>query len=68
MEMIDIIDENGDITGQTRDRKDVHKYGLLHHASGLIIVAKQKRGGVLYIISTALPSQRKERRTLGYVC
>ena len=37
MECLDLIDENGNLTGEIASRKDVHKLGLLHHASGLII-------------------------------
>lgn len=49
MEKIDIIDQDGNITGEVKDRNDVHKYGLPHHASGVIFVAKI--GGGNYILS-----------------
>ena len=49
MEKLDIIDKNGKITGEVRDRKDVHKFGLLHHASGVVFVART--GGGFCILS-----------------
>ena len=45
MERLDIIDENGNLTGEACDRKDVHRLGLLHHASGVIIVSPNSSGG-----------------------
>ncbi len=45
MEIIDIIDINGRLTGKSCSRKDAHKYGLLHQASGVIILSKLNGGG-----------------------
>lgn len=52
MEKIDLIDNSGNLTGETRDRKSVHKYGLLHHASGVIVVSESIGGGLQDFIST----------------
>lgn len=38
MEYIDIVDENGNKTGEIRSRVDVHKYGLLFQAVHLWVV------------------------------
>lgn len=40
MERLDIIDKKGNLTKNTATRKEVHQKGLLHHASGLIIVRR----------------------------
>lgn len=42
MEKLDIIDENGNLTGKSEDRKVVHKLGLRHHACGIIIFHDDK--------------------------
>lgn len=43
MEYLDIIDENGKIIAK-EDRKTVHKNGLKHHASGIVILDKSGGG------------------------
>ena len=40
MEKLDIIDKQGKLTNNTATRNEVHQKGLLHHASGLIIVRR----------------------------
>lgn len=45
MEYLDIIDENGNLTGKQKPRNDVHASGMLHHASGLIIYRRLVSGG-----------------------
>lgn len=40
MEMIDLITQEGSLTGKVAERKQIHREGLLHHASGLIILRK----------------------------
>ena len=42
MEYLDIIDINGNLTSKSEERKAVHQNGLLHHASGVIFVRKNK--------------------------
>lgn len=42
MEMLDIIDIKGNKTNLQEDRKIVHKKGLLHHASGVVFIRKNK--------------------------
>ena len=59
MEKIDLIDNSGNLTGETRDRKSVHKYGLLHHASGVIVVSESSGGG--YKILSQQRSFKKEK-------
>lgn len=59
MELIDIIDTNGNLTGQTADRKTVHAKGLLHHASGLIIYRQKPNGG--YELLSQQRSLKKEK-------
>lgn len=59
MEKIDIIDKEGRLTGEVRDRKDVHKFGLLHHASGVIILSKSSGGG--YRLLSQQRSYQKEK-------
>ncbi len=59
MEMIDIIDNNGRLTGKVCGRKDVHKYGLLHHASGVIMLSKVSGGGIEYSLNNVLIKKRK---------
>ncbi len=44
MELLDIIDDNGNIISKA-NRKLVHEKGLRHHASGLIIIDKMPGGG-----------------------
>lgn len=44
MEKVDLIDKNGNLTGKVETRKEVHKNGLPHQASGLIIVRREKNG------------------------
>ena len=39
-EILDIIDEDGNLLGFSQDRKLVHEQGLLHHASGIILLNK----------------------------
>lgn len=69
MERLDIIDTDGNLTGETRDRKAVHELGLLHHASGVIILsADRSGGGVQDIVPTKILSKREECRALGHVC
>lgn len=51
MEMLDLIDENGYLTGQQKDRKEVHKQGLLHHASGVVILSNSSGGGRCKLLS-----------------
>ncbi len=60
MEKIDIIDKQGFLTGEVCDRKDVHKFGLLHQASGVIIVSKTNAGGgIRYYLNKGLSKKRK---------
>ncbi len=42
MEKLDIIDEKGNLTGESEGRKIVHKLGLRHHACGIIIYNNDK--------------------------
>lgn len=42
MEYLDIIDINGNLTSKSEERKVVHQNGLLHQASGVIFVRKNK--------------------------
>lgn len=42
MEKLDIIDEEGNLTGQSEERKIVHKLGLRHRACGVIIFHDDK--------------------------
>ena len=42
MEKLDIIDENGNLTGKSEERKIVHSLGLRHHACGIIIYSGNK--------------------------
>ena len=51
MEYIDLIDKNGNLRNETAERKEIHKNGLLHHASGLIIVRKLNGGGGYQLLS-----------------
>ena len=51
MELLDIIDDNGNIISKA-NRKLVHEKGLRHHASGLIIIDKMPGGGVQDAFST----------------
>ncbi len=37
MEKLDLLDERGVPTGESEDRKIIHKLGLRHHACGVII-------------------------------
>ena len=63
MEIIDIIDINGRLTGKSCSRKDANKYGLLHQASGVIILSKLNGGGMEYSHNNALI---KKKRMLDY--
>ena len=38
MELLDIVDENNNLTGKIVDREIVHKEGLLHREVGVIII------------------------------
>lgn len=38
MELIDIVDENNELTGDTVDRKEVHKKGLWHREVAILIL------------------------------
>lgn len=61
MEIIDLIDENGNLTGQTCDRKIVHKEGLLHMASGLIIIKPNIVNGGGYSLLSQQRSYKKDK-------
>lgn len=41
---MDLIDKNGVLTGEKESRDNIHRLGLLHHASGLVILGG---GGIL---------------------
>ncbi len=57
MEIFDLIDNNGNLTGEKADRKLVHNRGLKHHAVGLLIT----RGGVEKQILLQKRSLKKEK-------
>lgn len=38
MELLDIVDENNNFTGKSKDREMIHKEGLLHREVGVIII------------------------------
>ena len=63
MEKIDLIDNSGNLTGETRDRKSVHKYGLLHHASGVIVVSESIGGATRFYLNRG---HLKRRRMQGF--
>ena len=46
MELLDILDENGNRTGQARERNLVHTYGTWHATSHVWIVRKREDGGM----------------------
>lgn len=46
MELLDIVDENGEPTGEVRDREEIHSKGLLHRTSHLWIVRDNDKGGL----------------------
>ena len=38
MELIEIVDENGDFTGQIMDKEEAHDKNLLHNEVGIFII------------------------------
>lgn len=42
MEFIDVVDENGNNTGEVLPRNEIHKLGRWHNASGVIVVNSKK--------------------------
>lgn len=38
MELIEIVDENGDFTGQVMDKEEAHDKNLLHNEVGIFII------------------------------
>ena len=46
MELLDIMDENGNRTGQARERNLVHTYGTWHATSHVWIIRKREDGGM----------------------
>ena len=55
MEMIDVLDENGIKTGEVLSRDEVHKIGLWHKASGVLIINSKHE------ILLQLRSRQKEK-------
>ena len=49
MELLDIVDENGEPTGEVRDREEIHSKGLLHRTSHLWIVRDNDKQLRFYI-------------------
>lgn len=43
MELIDIVDENGDFTGQTMDKDEAHDKNLLHNEVAAFIINDKKQ-------------------------
>ena len=67
MEYLDILDEQGNITGKTEERKIVHEQGLWHYHVGIWIMNKQ---GELLFQKRAITKKRnpnKWGRTGGHV-
>lgn len=48
-ELFDILNENGELTGEARPRSEVHRKGLLH-ASVHIWAARRRLGGTEYLL------------------
>lgn len=46
MELIDVLDENGKVTGRVEDRKTIHEQGLWHTHVGVWIM--NKNGELLF--------------------
>lgn len=46
MELLDVLDESGQKTGQTRERSLVHAYGTWHATSHVWIIQKRPDGGM----------------------
>lgn len=62
MEMLDLIDENGNLIGEQKERKEIHKNGLFHHASGVIILSRLSKasgGGTRFSHNKDLIRKRK---------
>ena len=63
MELIEIVDENGNYTGQVMDKEEAHDKNLLHNEVGIFII-NDKKEILLQVddkISTKKPSPKKER-------
>ena len=46
MELLDVLDENGNLTGMTEERKVVHQKGLWHKHAGVMIM--NKKGEIVF--------------------
>lgn len=46
MELLDIVDENGNPTGEVKERSLIHREGLLHRTSHVWIARKNHRSGM----------------------
>ena len=42
MELIEIVDENGNFTGQVMDKEEAHDKNLLHNELGIFIINDKK--------------------------
>ena len=56
MEILDVVDENNNLTGKTEDRKIVHEKGLWHREVAAWIM--NEKGEVL--LQKRAPSKKKE--------
>ncbi len=66
MELIDVLDENGNPTGRVEDRKTIHREGLLHAHVGVWIM--NKNGDLLFQkrAATKQSNPNKWSRTGGH--
>ena len=46
MELIEIVDENGDFTGQVMDKEEAHDKNLLHNEVGIFIINDDGKVGL----------------------
>lgn len=46
VELLDIVDINGNPTGEVRDREEIHREGLLHRTSHVWIARKNDKSGM----------------------
>ena len=52
MELLDIVDEKGNPTGEVKERALIHREGLLHRTSHVWIARKNRKSGM---DTTSLP-------------
>ena len=67
MELLDIVDEKGNPTGEVKERALIHREGLLHRTSHVWIARKNRKSGMDLLLQKRSAKKDSHRRLLRYL-